>query len=31
MKNKNKNVVADEIIFTSDKDFFKNLNKEELM
>ena len=31
MVNDSKSVVADEMIFTSDKDFFKNLSKEELM
>lgn len=29
--NNSKSVVADEMIFTSDKDFFKNLSKEELI
>ena len=31
MVNDSKSVVADEMIFTSDKDFFKNMSKEELM
>ena len=31
MVNDSKSVVADEMIFTSDKDFFKNLSKEGLM